>query len=254
MFLEIFRVERANHTAINKKIKQKIQVSLTKEKNNVNIQSRLLFFSFEKREILKGVFSMRKSGMLILVLVFSVFFGIQTIHAKELTWTGTQTLTSLGAEIPLSGKNFFRTSIHYFWTPEIGHEKDMVAVYTGPKMRSENMWVAPQIGFMGNWMEEGKDALILSVWSGGSWGKFSAFLEVEVYLAQNNPVDFYGCYFFNYDPMATLNVGWHVEEVNLKFSTGPHIGITKGPIHFELQYYINPDLNHTVRIVTGVGF
>lgn len=179
----------------------------------------------------------------------------------EFPWQGAQIQTVINGEAPLSlleGRLSVFGSATHFWVPS--GDANFVFTYMGPKLKAADwFWVAvPLLGVAANWTEDGGDALIVSLWSGMSFldGRLTVFLEGERYFNPDQQ-DLYGYQSVDYAIYGPLNLGVQAEEVNQLATFGPHIGITKGPWHGEVQYHAGvqeDNRGHTVRIFTGLSF
>ena len=178
--------------------------------------------------------------------------------AKHFSWQGAQVQTVAGGGIELIEKTLtLRGSATYFWVPEKG--VNMFFTYFGPKWQiADWIWVAPLVGLAGNWTLSGKVAADLSLWTGLSFfdSQLTVFLEGEA-IVNEDQQDYYGYYSIDYNPLSFFNVGVQGEQVNEGIQFGPHVGFSKGPWHFEVQYYAGlQDVNygHAVRIFTLLFF
>jgi len=193
-----------------------------------------------------------------MILVACMGLYLNTAKAEGLKWTGVQINLPISGELDLGKGVGVRGHVSGFFVPENGTKLGFF--YAGPTfvpIDTENfsLWLSPQLGTYLNWWE-GTDAFGPSLWANVSLlgGKMSVFLEGEVIFAvrEENKV-FYGYYALDGHPLEWLNFGGQVEQVDKNLIWGPHVGVSKGPLHLELQYYFGVDM-HTIRVVAGLGF
>jgi len=207
-------------------------------------------------------------------LLLPLFFLLPMLANAEIPWTGAQTHTVVGGEIPLPAslsieaessspktepKNNLSLygSAHFIWVPET--KAASFYSYFGPKWYVEPwFWLAPQFGFAGRATADGKDAGIAGLWSNITilTGQLSFFLESEAYLNEKAH-DYSGYYAPDYHPIDWLNIGAHVDQFNTDFKFGPHIGFSKGPWQGEIRYYLGlqrGNKGQTVRFCNFIMF
>lgn len=65
---------------------------------------------------------------------------------------------------------------------------------------------------------------------------------------------YYGVYRFNV-PESWFNMGLTTEQVHNEFFLGPHLGVTGGPVHLEVQFLtrVSEDASFTIRTVLEVA-
>lgn len=175
----------------------------------------------------------------------------------ELRWNDIQTATMIGGGVPLNKagtvdlEGYFMT----FWIP--GNGTTMTFLYLGPGFKVNDwLFVSPEIGLAGNWVDGNKAAIMLSNQAMVNFldGQIDGFFEADVLLYPGQ-IDYYGFYKLNWNPTDFLNVGAHVEQINLEFGFGPHVGIKKGPWRLEVQHFTDLTLQgHGVRIVNKLLF
>jgi len=226
---------------------------LTNNRKFVKIQ--LHFPNIQKeRECDKKGSVMKKSFYTLLFAIFMI--PAPKAVAAELPWQGAQIQAGIGGSIPVHGEAIaLRASGMLFTVPE--NKLIMFFSYAGPVFAPvEWFWIAPQIGYAANWMET--DAGIGSVWIGFSFfqGKLTIFTENEA-IFNHKKADYYGYHAVDYNPLDWVNAGIQVEAVNRLATFGPHIGFSKGPWHFEVQWHVGAqeeNLGHAVRIFTCLNF
>ena len=85
-------------------------------------------------------------------------------EAAELPWQGAQYQFFLGGSVPLLESTDFRGSVAYLTIPSV--EVDQWFSYFGPAFNpTEWLWVAPQVGAVSGWSEDGEDGFLLSLWN-----------------------------------------------------------------------------------------
>lgn len=178
------------------------------------------------------------------------------IQAADFPWNGAQIQAGIGGHVPLRGEGIaFQASGMIFTVPE--NKMIVFFSYAGPVFAPvEWFWIAPQIGYAANWMET--DAGIASVWMGFSFfeGQLTLFTENEA-IFNHKRADYYGYHSVDYNPLDWVNLGIQVEAVNRLATFGPHIGFSKGPWHFEVQWHAGvqeENLGHGIRIFTCLNF
>jgi len=191
------------------------------------------------------------SSLMLMVLV-------QSAKAENFPWKGSQVMFSVGGAVEMiENKLFVRGSGIYFWVPENG--LNMFFVYFGPKWQiADWIWIAPQVGFAGNWTLNSKDAADFSLWTGLSFfqSRLTVFLEGDA-IVNHDQQDYYGYYSIDYNPLSWLNAGIQGEQINKGVMFGPHLGYTNGPLHLEVQYYAGfqqSNKGHTIRFFTRLFF
>lgn len=194
------------------------------------------------------------------MIATTLFLAAMTLiseRAEAHEWMGTQVMLPVSAEIGITKSIGFRGHVTGFFVPERG--VSLAFIYAGPTFSADlkdvGIWISPQIGSYLGWFE-GSDALGPSLWLNLDLldGKLGIFAEGElVFAARSTDKVFYGYYALDGYFLGKMNVGAQVEQVNMDPIVGPHVGVSQGPLHFELQYYVGSD-THTLRLVTGLGF
>lgn len=147
-------------------------------------------------------------------------------------------------------------------------------VYAGPTFVADNktnaarrldagVWVSPQFAVVPRQFTTSdgsgrSDGLGPSFWVSITLGKVSIFLEPEVYfnvarLPGMAPATYFGYYEVAVNPTDWFSVGGHVEQVDLAFAAGPHVGFKKGPMGLQVQYLFSPT-QHAPRFVFSLNF
>ncbi|KPJ85186.1 hypothetical protein AMJ57_03990 [Parcubacteria bacterium SG8_24] len=178
--------------------------------------------------------------------------------AQDLAWGGTQLQTVVSGELELAEHVGLRGQLAGFFVPHNG--TTIAFAYAGPTftpLDSDDLtlWVSPQlVGALG-WFEKA-DGLGPSLWVRLDLFQKALviFLEGDVLIGAGiDEQSYYGYYALDWNPLDWLNAGGQVEQVNLDLIAGPHVGITKGPLHLELQYYLGEGF-HTIRVLTMLNF
>jgi len=194
-----------------------------------------------------------------LVLCFFIFTALcltARAEAAKFPWNGAQIQAGIGGHVPVYGEAVaLRASGMLFTVPE--NKLIMFFAYAGPVFSPADwFWIAPQVGYAANWMET--DAGIGSVWIGFSFfrGQLTIFTENEA-IFNHKKADYYGYHAVDYNPLDWVNVGVQIEAVNRLATFGPHVGFSKGPWHFEVQWHAGAqeeNIGHAVRIFTCLNF
>lgn len=171
-------------------------------------------------------------------------------------WQGAQIQTAIGGSVPLHGETIsIRASGALFAVPV--NKTIMFFAYGGPLFAPVDwFWIAPQIGYAANWLPT--DAGIASIWVGFAFfdGRLTIFTENEA-IFNHKKADYYGYHAVDYNPLDWVNIGIQAEAVNRLVMFGPHVGFSKGPFHFELQWYAGvqeENAGHAVRIFSSLFF
>jgi hypothetical protein len=132
----------------------------------------------------------------------------------------------------------WRASGTLFFIPS--NDTSIYFIYTGPVFNlADWLWVAPQLGYAGNWTKDAEDAADFSMWMGANLpnGLGALFAESEA-ITDGGQTDFYGFYSYTWQAKdSPVNLGVQAEFVNKDGIAGPHIGISKGAWHFEVQFF-----------------
>ncbi|NQV11732.1 hypothetical protein HQ524_00050 [Candidatus Uhrbacteria bacterium] len=195
--------------------------------------------------------------MVAMTLVTSV-----SARADGLEWTGLEVLTKASGELEVTEHVGARGEADGFFVPS--KKFVMGFFYLGPTFsppstKNFSIWVSPQVVFpLGKFDET--DAIGPSLWINMKFleGKFSLFLLGDVYFPfDGGRASYFGAYSLDGHPAEWFNFGWHVEQVDLHALTGPHVGTTFGPAHFEVQWYVGMEEDQavtTLRLVMGLDF
>lgn len=175
-------------------------------------------------------------------------FAFIAAPAQAIEWTGAQAQAMADVALPMTKHLAVRGAANWFSIPQ--QNKNLFFFYGGPKITvSKNLAIAPQVGLVNGWYNDGDDAAIISLWTWLNTGDFSCLIETEIYYSKGNPHTYYGFYAAEYTTMG-LSAGLQAEEVNKGFSLGPHIAGTVGSVRIETDYFVSPSLGeHTLRFV-----
>lgn len=193
------------------------------------------------------------------LLVFLVVLLATNCEAAELPWQGAQYQFFASGSVPLSESTDFRGLVAYLTIPSA--ELDQWFSYFGPTFNlAKWLWLAPQVGAVSGWSEDGEDGPLFSLWSRLSFldedGEgLTAFFEGDVYFFPDVR-DYYSFASCDWNFLG-LNLGIHVEGINELFMYGPHLGFSKGLWHGEVQYFVSMEEENqgqAVRFVTAVEF
>jgi len=216
----------------------------------------------------------------IAVLFTILFTTVNPAKAEGLSWTGFEVLLPVSAEIEVADQIGIRAQMINFFVP--ARKVHLSFFYAGPTFTpvliehpdatgdpktdpppNFVLWVSPQFVGAANWYgteDVPGDGIGPSVMLNmNAKGKFNVFLEIEAYfpVVADAGLTYYGFYSVDGAPKKWLNLGGQAEQVNDGIIFGPHVGMTKGPFHVEVQYYLGlQDVNrgHSIRLVTALGF
>lgn len=192
-----------------------------------------------------------------LILAVLIIFS-STITAENFFYQEVQVMTYLNKEVPIvKDRLSFHGSFVYFYT--LVNNKELSLTYAGLAYKPTKwLWIAPHIGAVEHWTDDGNDAFLLSLWTRMSFShnRFILSFQNDTYFGYNQR-DYYGIYSFDSYLSKQKNIGFHIEQINTTMMFGPHIGFTNGNIHSEIQYYFgsqNRNYGHNVRFLINLNF
>jgi hypothetical protein len=181
-----------------------------------------------------------------------MFCCCSQVSARE--WSGGQVQAILTMDQALASWATLHNQGTLFLVPSAGAQQYFYYIGLNIPL-SEKIWIAPHVGWVGNWFPKGEDGFILSLWGGCEASKLSIFLEKDWY--RNGSLnDDYGYASLDYNPAKWINTGIQLETVNSANSTcwGPHLGFSTGQWHIEVQYYLLEENCHSIRIMNIITF
>ena len=198
-----------------------------------------------------------------LLIALATLFISSPVYAEEFPWRWAEIQIRIAGELPVI-QDALSLNAHavYFSVP--GNDVHLYFMYVGVKwMVTDWFWVKPMLGYVGNW--SGGDSFDISFWTGSSLfgGNITFGSESDILINGECEVNYYAYYTGDLHLFRVLNIGLQMEQVNMGFMFGPHIGVTKpianGEIVLagEIQYYLGfQDVNrgHTIRTAIGLEF
>lgn len=209
-----------------------------------------------------------------LLVIALIFVGLATpaIASAAPQWGGVQLQAVIGGEHTFTPTVGVRGSASFFMIPT----KDVFLpfIYVGPTFVADNktnaarrldsgVWISPQLVVAPRWFAspdgmDRADGVGPSLWVSITLGKVSIFLEPEVYFNVDRlpgmaAANYFGYYEVAVNPTDWFSVGGHVEQVDLAFAAGPHVGFKKGPMGLQVQYLFSAT-EHAPRFVFSLNF
>jgi len=196
----------------------------------------------------------------IALIIFALTMNIHTARAEN-AWTGTQVMVPISGEFALSDGVGVRAHLSRFSVPKTGFNGAFI--YAGPTFTAKlggdvSLWISPQVTAWLGWYDN-QDAFGASIWMSVSRCRWNMFLEADYITSEDFSEElYYGYYSLGFSSSKeVINYGVQVEQGGSDIDYGPHVGFSVGPLHTELQYYMDfesGDYLHTMRVVMGLGF
>ncbi|MEY4723434.1 MAG: hypothetical protein RLZZ324_947 [Candidatus Parcubacteria bacterium] len=192
------------------------------------------------------------------IATFALATLATSAHANAHDWSGTEVIAHVSGDLPFKDSPFgLRVHATRFMIPS--KDVSLSFFYVGPTWTGQaggfSLWVSPQfatsLGFLTS------DAFGPALWSQLDYaGKANLFMDLEHYSGLHGGNAWYGLYSGNWTPASWFNLGAQAEHVDLGLHVGPHVGMTVGPFHGEVQYYYGAinDTANALRLVTALRF
>lgn len=195
-------------------------------------------------------------GLFIVVIIFS----FASVAEAESEWRGVEIMTTVSAQIELTPRLALQGTVAHFYAP-LSHI-NMFFSYFGVSAELFDWYrVSIFVGAVINFPQEYVNAFDFSIWNMLIFldGGLTIFIESDMIFSSEG-YDYYGFYALNFNfnfNRAWLNIGAHIEQVNMLSVVGPQAGITVGPWHGEIQYNIGmqeENFGYAIRVVNALNF
>lgn len=177
--------------------------------------------------------------LVILAVMAVIIMSGMAFAEEELPWLGSQWQAWVIGTAPLTeGKNvniLLQGQVMALSIPS----DDYVGLWgwIGPVFEVGEFWFSPQIGLMADGED---DAQLGCLFAGGAHfdEELTWLIKVDEGLGLSREHHFV---FVTVDEnVGPVNIGLHEEFADGLHYWGPHVGITNGPWHFEVQWFVNP--------------